>query len=109
MAEAVAGAEMGSEVGAGAVTAAGAAAAAAGVGAAAAGAATAAGAAAAASASADSPSERRASDAPSVAAGVAMQVNPVIQTPRPSQTPPPRGEIVGEEKRVKRSETVVSK
>lgn len=80
MAEVAVGAETGSEVGAAA--AAGAATA---VDAEAAGAAAAA---ASASASADSPSARRASEASSVAAGVAMQTNPVIQMPRPSHNPP---------------------
>ena len=79
VAEVVAGAEMGREVGTGAAAAAGAAvvAVAVAVGA------TAAGAAAASASASDSPSARRASEAPSEAAGAAKQVYPIIQMPRP--------------------------
>lgn len=77
------GAEMGREAGAGAAAAA----AVAMVAAAALGAGVAGAAAAASSASADSPSARRASEASSVAGGVAMWMNHIIQTPRPSHNP----------------------
>lgn len=89
VAEVVAGAETGSVAGAGVAAAAVAATAAAG-------AAAAEGAVAAAPASAGCPSTRSASEAPSVAAGVAMQINPVIQMPQPSHKPQKRK--IGEEK-----------
>lgn len=91
-----AGAEMGSEVGACAAAAVVERAGAMG------GAAT--GAEAAASlASADSFFARRDSEAPSVAAGVATQINPAIQTPRPSHNPQKRGRNSRRENREERA------
>lgn len=101
VAVAAAGAETGSEVGTGAAGAAGAAVVA--VAAAAAGAAAAGAVEAAAETSLDSPFARRASDAPSAAAGAAMPTKASIQKPRPSRNE--RLKRVDEE----REKTAVSK